>query len=160
MLGLPRDNGRLQATSESETVVVFSSRIGHLRWRRIFTFSPLRRVTFCQTRQKVTKKRCAPIIRPLRCAPGFPHSGLAPGRTALQAPSWGPALDGHPCPSPPSACPPLGLLKSRRSRSRSKPDQQPCGGEEVGQRHLCQMGDQRLSGNRFHQRVRPAHARR
>ena len=71
-------------------------------------------------RQKVTKKRCAPIIRPLRCAPGFPHSGLAPGRTALQAPSWGPALDGHPCPSPPSARPAFGLLKSRRSRSRLK----------------------------------------
>ena len=62
--------------------------------------------------QKVTKNRRS-YIRPLRFAPGFPRSGLAPGRTALQAPSWGPALDGHPCPSPPSARPPFGLLKSQ-----------------------------------------------
>ncbi len=99
---------------------VLKESIVHLRWRRLFTFSPLRRVTFCQTRQKVTKKRCAPFIRPLRCASGFPHSGLAPGRTALQAPSWGPALDRHPCLSPPSASPAFGLLKSRRSKARSK----------------------------------------
>ncbi len=91
-----------------------SHRVGiHSRRWRIVTFPPLRRVTFCQTRQKVTKKRCAPIIRPLRYAPGFPRYGLAPGRTALQAPSWGPALDGHPCPSPPFASPALGLLKSQ-----------------------------------------------
>ncbi|PKI19759.1 hypothetical protein CXB65_19095 [Pseudomonas monteilii] len=68
---------------------VLTQRTGRLRWRHGLTFSPLRRVTFCQTRQKVTKKRCAPIIRPLRCAPGSPHSGLAPGRTAPKAPSWG-----------------------------------------------------------------------
>ncbi|MFK0346426.1 hypothetical protein ACIQT6_22385, partial [Pseudomonas asiatica] len=29
----------------------------HLRKWRLITFPPLRRVTFCQTRQKVTKKR-------------------------------------------------------------------------------------------------------
>ncbi|WP_218186724.1 hypothetical protein, partial [Pseudomonas sp. S13.1.2] len=33
------------------------------RWRLV-TFSPLRRVTFCQTRQKVTKKRWLPSSGP------------------------------------------------------------------------------------------------
>jgi hypothetical protein len=87
-------------------------------------FRPYGESLFWQTPQKSNQKNAWLHIRPLRCAAGFPRSGLAPGRTALNGPSWPAALDGHPCPSPPSARPALGLLSRRwikiKSRSRSR----------------------------------------
>jgi len=87
-------------------------------------FRPYGESLFWQTPQKSNQKNAWLHIRPLRCAAGFPRSGLAPGRTALYGPSWAAALDGHPCPSPPSARPALGLLSRRwikiKSRSRSR----------------------------------------
>ena len=109
--------------AKSGKVPVLISRIVHLRWRRLLTFSPLRRVTFCQTRQKVTKKRWLLSSGPYAALRGPLATGLLPGGRAAGPIHGASALDGHPCPSPPSARPLLGLLKSRRSRSRSRAEQ-------------------------------------
>ncbi len=87
-------------------------------------FRPYGESLFWQTPQKSNQKNAGLHIRPLRCAAGFPRSGLAPGRTALYGPSWPAALAGHPWPSPPFARPALGLLSRRwikiKSRSRAR----------------------------------------
>ena len=85
----------------------------HFRRWRLFTFPPLRRVTFCQTRQKVTKKRWLLSSGPYAALRGSLATGLLPGVRAAGPIHGASALDGHPCPSPPSAVPSLGLLKSQ-----------------------------------------------
>ena len=84
-------------------------------------FRPYGESLFWQTPQKSNQKNAWLHIRPLRCAAGFPRSGLAPGRTALYGPSWAAALAGHPCPSPPSARPALGLLSRRWIKIKGTP---------------------------------------
>ena len=49
-------------------------------------FRPYGESLFWQTPQKSNQKNAWLHIRPLRCAAGFPRSGLAPGRTALYGP--------------------------------------------------------------------------
>ncbi len=91
-----------------------SHRVGiHSRTWRIVTFPPLRRVTFCQTRQKVTKKRWLLSSGPCATLRGSLATVLLPGVRAAGPIHGASALDGHPCPSPPFASPALGLLKSQ-----------------------------------------------
>ena len=55
----------------------------HWRWRH-WRFSPLRRPTFALGQKYA--KTAGSCIRPRRCAPGFPHSGIVP-RAALATPN-------------------------------------------------------------------------
>ena len=71
-------------------------------------------------RGQSNQSRRLPSSGPYAALRGSLATGLLPGVRAAGPIHGASALDGHPCPSPPSARPLLGLLKSRRSRSRSK----------------------------------------
>jgi len=63
--------------------------------------------------QKGTKNRRLPSSGPYAALRGPLAPALLPGARAAGPIHGASALDGHPCPSSPSAMPPLGLLKSQ-----------------------------------------------